>query len=30
VIEGLAAHAVTAVSKLNEWGTYIETWAIKS
>lgn len=30
MIEGLAAHAVTAVSKLNEWGTYIETWAVKS
>ena len=28
-IEGLAARAVTSISKLNEWGTYIETWAIK-
>lgn len=30
MIERSAAHAVTAVSKLNEWGTYIETWAIRS
>jgi SAM-dependent methyltransferase len=29
MLEGLAANMVTAVSKLNEWGTYIETWAIK-
>jgi 2-polyprenyl-3-methyl-5-hydroxy-6-metoxy-1,4-benzoquinol methylase len=28
-IERLAAQAVTALSKLDGWGTYIETWAIK-
>jgi SAM-dependent methyltransferase len=28
-LERLAAHAVTAASKLGEMGTYIETWAIK-
>ena len=29
LLEGVAARAVTAVSKLREWGTYIETWAVK-
>jgi SAM-dependent methyltransferase len=28
-IERLGAHAVTALSKLDSWGTYIATWAIK-
>ena len=28
-IERLAAHAVTALSKMDSLGTYIETWAIK-